>query len=104
MSGYCVCQTLWQYFVHRLNEMRDERKRRQNEKKFGDWEELPEGGCRYFYEIRGRHGWFARYVKEVDTSEKTTKFWQEIYDDKGLLTEIHEKYPENRRHTKIRRN
>ncbi|HHC23822.1 MAG TPA: hypothetical protein ENK58_00195 [Desulfobacterales bacterium] len=83
--------------------MRDERKRRQNERKFDDWEELPDGGRRYSYEIRGRRGWFARYVKEVDVSEKTIRFWQEIYDDRGQLTEIHEKYPEDRGHTKIRR-
>jgi len=83
--------------------MRDERKRRQNERKFGDWEEFPDGGRRYSYEIRGRRGWFARYVKEVDVSEKTIRFWQEIYDDRGQLTEIHEKYPEDRGHTKIRR-
>ena len=54
--------------------MRDERKRRQNERKFGDWEEFPDGGRRYSYEIRGRRGWFARYVKEVDVSEKTIRF------------------------------
>jgi hypothetical protein len=38
----------------------------------------------------GRH---ARYLKEVDVSEKTLRFWQEIYDDQDLLVEVHEKDP-----------
>jgi len=29
----------------------DEVKRKENEKKFGNWEELPDGGRRYFYEV-----------------------------------------------------
>jgi len=43
--------------------------------------------------VTGRHGWNARYVKEVDAEEKTVKFFQEIYDGKGDLIEIHEKFP-----------
>jgi hypothetical protein len=58
--------------------MRDERKRRQNEKKFGNWEVLPDGARRYFCEVRGRQGWSARYVKEVSPSEETIRFYQEI--------------------------
>lgn len=38
--------------------------REQNERKFPNWEELPEGGRRYWLGIPGRHGWRARYVKE----------------------------------------
>jgi len=68
--------------IGRKRKMTDERKRRQNERKFGSWEELSEGGHRYSYEIQGRHGWFARYVKVTDAGEKTVRFWQEIYDDK----------------------
>ena len=81
--------------------MRDEEKRRQNERKFGAWDELPDGGRRYLYEVQGRHGWSARYVKEVDDSERTIKFYQEIYDEKGQLVEMHEKYPVNKGHTKV---
>lgn len=82
--------------------MRDEQKRRQNEKKFGAWDELPDGGRRYFFEVQGRHGWSARYVKEVDASERTMKFYQEIYDEEGRLVEIHEKYPVNKGHIRVR--
>lgn len=81
--------------------MRDEQKRRQNERKFGVWDELSDGGRRYFHEVQGRHGWLARYVKEVDDSERTIKFYQEIYDENGQLVEIHEKYPVNKGHTKV---
>ena len=67
--------------------------RLQNEKKFGQWDVLPEGGRRYWYDVPGRLGWLARYVKEVDPNETTLRFWQEIYDDQGTLVEVHEKYP-----------
>lgn len=63
----------------------DETKRNQNEEKFGAWEELPGRGRRYWYEVTSRSGWKARYVKEVDVDEKTTKFYQEIYDDEAIL-------------------
>lgn len=82
--------------------IRDEHKRKENERKFGSWEELPDGGRRYFYEVRGRAGWIARYVKEVDALEQTIRFYQEIYDEQGRLIEIHEKYPVDRGHMKIR--
>ena len=72
--------------------------REQNERKFPDWEELPGGGRVYRLEIEGRHGWRARYLKEVDAEENTLRFWQEIYDDQGRLVEIHEKYPEDTGH------
>ena len=81
--------------------MRDERKRRENERKFGDWDELPDGGRRYFYEIQGRHDWTARYVKEVDASERTVRFYQEIYNETGQLVEIHEKYPADKGHSRV---
>jgi len=81
--------------------MRDERKRRENERKFGAWDELPDGGRRYFYEVRGRHGWTARYVKEVDASERTIRFYQEIYNETGQLVEIHEKYPVDKGHSRV---
>jgi len=79
-----------------------EQKRKQNERKFGSWEELPHGGRRYFYEVPARYGFrSARYVKDVDKSEQTIRFYQEIYDDTGKLVEIHEKYPADRGHVKV---
>jgi hypothetical protein len=74
--------------------------RTQNEKKFGAWEELPNGGRRYWPDIAGRLGWRARYVKQVDAQEDTVRFWQEIYDGQGKLVEIHEKYPVDKGHQK----
>lgn len=82
--------------------MGDETKRKQNEKKFGSWEDLPGGGRRYWYEAEGHSGWKARYVKEVDQAEITLRFHQELYDDQGELVEIHEKYPEDKGHERIR--
>lgn len=76
-------------------------RRRWNERKFGFWEELPNGGRRYFYEVRGRYAWVARYVKEVDALEQTVRFYQEIYDDQGRLIEVHEKYPEDKGHVGV---
>ena len=81
--------------------MVDERKRKENESKFSDWMELADGGRRYFYEIRGRYGWTARYIKEVDASEQTVRFYQEIYDHLGRLIEVHEKYPLDKGHRKV---
>jgi hypothetical protein len=43
-------------------------------------------------------GWLAHYVKEVDASETTLRFWQEIYDHRGQLAEIHEKFPVDKGH------
>ena len=71
-----------------------------NESKFDRWEKLPNGGRRYQLAIPGRHGWLAVYFKEVDADEATTRFWQEIYDDQGKLTELHEKYPLDKGHQK----
>jgi hypothetical protein len=79
----------------------DEQKRRQNERKFGAWEELPNGGRRYWYEVEGRLGWKARYVKEVDAEETTVRFFQEIYNDQGVLVEMHQKFPVDTGHKKV---
>ena len=67
--------------------------RLQNERKFGTWSPMPHGGRLYVLEIPGKMGWRARYVKEVDASERTMRFWQEIYDCQNRLIEIHEKFP-----------
>jgi len=52
-------------------------RRRLNEKKFPEWDNLPGGGRKYWLEINGRHGWKARYVKEVDIMEETVKFYED---------------------------
>jgi len=75
--------------------------RAQNERKFGQWDELPGGGRRYRFDVRGRLGWLARYLKEVDASETTLRFWQESYDDQGKLVETHEKPPVDKGHKKV---
>ncbi|MBI3592383.1 MAG: hypothetical protein HY099_02700 [Nitrospirae bacterium] len=76
-------------------------KRSLNERKFPYLEKLANGGRKYWLEVNGRHGWKAKYVKEVDVNEETVGFYQEIYDDKGNLVEIHEKYPVDRGHRKL---
>ena len=76
--------------------------RKQNEKKFGNWVDVPGVGRQYWYEITGRQGWKARYVKIVDSHEKTVRFYQEIYDSTGQVVEVHEKYPVDKGHRKAR--
>ncbi|MEA2039474.1 MAG: hypothetical protein U9N82_06535 [Thermodesulfobacteriota bacterium] len=76
-------------------------RRRKNEKKFGVWEDLANGGRIYSYEVQGRNGWRARYVKEVDASEFTLRFYQEIYDNSAQLVEVHEKFPVDKGHERI---
>ena len=75
--------------------------RRQNERKFGNWVELPNGSRRYWLDVMARSGWRARYVKEVSQDEITLRFWQEIFDEHGRLAEIHEKYPVDKGHKKV---
>jgi hypothetical protein len=79
----------------------DARKREQNERKFGTWDELPDGGRRYWFEVQGRSGWKARYVKEVDADEATTSFYQEVFDEHGKLRETHRKYPADLGHQRV---
>ncbi len=52
-------------------------------------------------EVAGHHGWKARYVKEVEATEKTVRFYQEIYDESGQLVEVHEKYPIDKGHQNV---
>jgi len=75
--------------------------RAQNEKRFDRWEELPGGGRRYRIDVQGKLGWLARYLKDVDASETTVRFWQEIYDDTGKLVEEHQKFPVDKGHQKV---
>lgn len=75
--------------------------RAQNERKFRHWEQLPNGGRRYVREFAGRAGGRARYIKEVDADEKTTRFAQEIYDWSGRLIAVHEKFPVDLGHKQL---
>ncbi len=75
--------------------------RKQNERKFPNWADLTDGGRRYWLNVKGRYGWTAKYIKLVDDREKTIKFYQEIYNDKDELVEIHEKYPLDKGHQKV---
>lgn len=75
--------------------------RGQNELRFRRWSELPDGGRRYWLDVRGRVRGFARYVKEVDENEATLRFSQEIFDDDGKLMEIHVKFPVDEGHRKV---
>ncbi len=79
----------------------DIKKRNQNERKFGKWEELPEGGRRYWYEVSASSGYKARYIKEVDSEERTVRFYQEIYNEKGNLVELHLKFPVDVGHQRL---
>ena len=73
-----------------------------NEQKFRNWEELPDMGRRYWLDVEGRLGWRARYVKVVDSEERTLLFFQEIYNPEGELVEVHEKFPLDKGHQKIK--
>ena len=75
--------------------------RDENERKFGNWSNLPSGGRRYWLDVPGRIGWKARYLKEVDSQENTVRFWQEIFDDTGRIVEIHVKFPVDKGHRKV---
>ncbi|WPP48349.1 hypothetical protein [Catalinimonas niigatensis] len=77
------------------------KRRKLNEKKFKHWKSTPAKGRLYFYAVEGKYGWSARYLKEVDEKEETIRFWQEIYDEKGKLREVHEKYPVDKGHIKL---
>lgn len=61
-------------------------------------EAFSDGGRLYWRDVIGRRGWMAKYFKEVDASESTLRFWQEIYNPEGILVEVHHKYPEDRGH------
>lgn len=76
-------------------------KRKSNENEFDNWNELLDGGRIYWFEIKGKYGWKARYVKEVDSNEKTIKFHQEIYNERNELVEVHHKYPKDLGHQKL---
>lgn len=67
--------------------------RDQNEKKFRNWLELPDGGRRYWKDRRGAVTGWQRMVKVVDGDENTLLIVQEVYNDNNDLIERHQKYP-----------
>lgn len=73
-----------------------------NEKKYPLWEELANGGRRYVRRVDGHKGWYALYVKETDVNERTVGFRQEVYDEQSVLREIHEKFPVDKGHIKLK--
>jgi hypothetical protein len=75
--------------------------RAQNEQQYQSWRTLSDGGRIYRLDVPGRSGWLARYLKQVDANETTTRFWQEIYNEQGVLVEIHQKYPVDTGHQKV---
>ena len=75
--------------------------RTKNEKEFDIWMQKEDGGRIYSFEVAGKLGWKAKYLKEVNKEEITTRFWQEIYDQNNILKEIHEKYPLDKGHQKL---
>lgn len=75
--------------------------REQNERKFGKWTDRESGGRCYWLDVPGHHGWKARYLKEVDADETTLRFWQEVYDETGMLVEVHQKFPVDLGHRKV---
>jgi hypothetical protein len=75
--------------------------REQNERKFKHWDELANGGRRYLRDFAGRSGGRARYIKEVDSNERTVRFAQEIYDASGRLIAMHEKFPVDLGHKQL---
>jgi hypothetical protein len=109
-SHQCYASTVTTYIATQIGAMRcliaygggvGVSSREQNEKKFPQWEILPNGGRRYWIDVIGRQGWKARYVKEVDSAEATVRFYQEVYDHTGKLVEVHYKYPDDQGHRKV---
>jgi len=75
--------------------------REQNERNFDKWQSLRNGGRRYVKIIAGRAGGQAHYIKEVDATEKTTRFTQHIFNADGKLIEVHEKFPIDLGHKRL---
>jgi hypothetical protein len=78
-------------------------KRAQNERRYPNWEDLPGGGRRYWYDRQGAVRGWVRYIKIVDADEQTTSFVQEIFNDDGELVARHQKYPVDTGHEVLKR-
>ncbi len=59
--------------------------RKANENTFPNWEDLPDGGRRYWIDDERADGTLMRYLKVVDANERTLSFIQEVYDSRGEL-------------------
>lgn len=77
--------------------------RQKNEKNFDHWEDLPDGGRRYWFDREGGAWDFQRMIKIVDAEENTLFMIQEIYGDDGELYERHQKYPIDTGHEILKR-
>jgi len=71
----------------------DEKKRKDNERKFKDWTKDGKGGRIYKMKLSGKFGWYAIYEKNVGEDVNTILFIQNIYDENDTLGEVHHKYP-----------
>jgi hypothetical protein len=76
--------------------------RKQNEGDFGQWEDLPDGGRRYWRQRKGLISGFQRMIKVVDADENTIQVVQEVYNETGDLIEQHQKYPVDTGHQILR--
>lgn len=76
-------------------------RRTKNEREYDTWIQTENGGRIYSFEVQGKFGQKAKYLKEVNSEDVTTKFWQEIYNQNNNLKEIHEKYPIDKGHQKL---
>ncbi len=56
---------------------------------------------KYWFDVMGKVSGFARYTKVVNEEEVTISFLQEIYDNEGKVTQVHDKYPIDKGHKKI---
>jgi hypothetical protein len=65
----------------------------QNERRFKNWVDLPDGGQRYWTDRQGAVSGFQRMIKVVDADETTLQLVQEIYNDDNILVERHQKFP-----------
>ena len=76
----------------------DAAKRNKNEREFDHWIDLPDNSRKYWFDVIGKTGGYARCIKRVDDLEITISFVQEIYNSEGILVQIHEKYPVDKGH------
>jgi hypothetical protein len=72
--------------------------RKQNEAEYHFWEELPDGGRRYWKQRPGVKSGYQQIVKFVDSNEVTLLVLQEVYNDDGKLIEKHQKFPSGSEH------
>ncbi len=72
-----------------------------NEREYDTCKQKEDGGRIHSFDVAGKFGWKAKYLKEVNREEVTVRFWQEIYDQNDILKEIHEKYPVDKGHKKL---